>query len=212
MPKKEQRFADATHLQVDDRHIFEFADRVKTYSKAYRLGTLLHEITHMSTAIHFDDPQSDVDLARGIEITDTKFEGYEEMYAFDELEARIREVAVLTQAAPISIYDKWDAERKRDEVRKHIVFQRLVIRKALEWLENEDVDLEIEVAWNFVGIELKDCERRTFCKMEIPMRAGGGDYLLDVEEYIRRILAVRSNSLDVRLNTMRRFSKRLDAL
>jgi hypothetical protein len=212
MSKKEQEVAEATHQQVGDRHVFQFSDRFKTYSKAYRLGTLLHETTHMRTAIHFDNPQSDVVLARGIELVETSFEDYEYSYGFDELEARIKELAVLTQAASKSVYTKWDAENKRNEIRKNILFQRLAIRKALEWLEDEDIDLEIEVAWNFVGIELKNCKRRTFCKMEIPMRAGTGDYINDAEDYIRRILAVRSNSLDILLETMRRISKRLDDL
>lgn len=202
--------ADATHEVADSRHIFRFADDFKYHTRPYQLSILIHETVHLATARHFEAPESDVVAARGIEISDTSFEIYEDLYGFDELEARIREMALLTQAAENYETIAWEAEDKGRDIRRHIVFQRLAIRKTLEWIDAGET--VIEIGGNSVGLEIKNCERRTFCKMEVPLRA---DTHLNSDEeayeYIRRILAVRSNSLDIKLEVMRGLFKRLDA-
>ena len=187
----------------------EYSRGFKKRPATQQFAIALHETVHFSTYRSKDRHELTPILAgRGIAAYGTQITFYRKYYQFDEVEARLRELAALVLNAKKDRLAKREAEVLVKELNYHLNRQKALIQNVLRLVYEETVTL-IDDNNEIVIENLNPEEERKFDTINIPLLE-----LIwkkeDLEKYVQKILVLRLESLEVHRQAAAKIASRLE--
>jgi hypothetical protein len=188
----------------------DYSSDFKKLPATRQFAIALHETLHFSTYRLEDSHElTPVSVGRAIDAYGTKVAYHRTYYAFDEVEAKLREFAALVLNAKKNRLAKREAKILIVDLKYHLAQQKALVRNILRQLYEEKLSITTNDKNEVVLKNLNSQEERKFDTINIPLLEPLSNPK-DLETYVQNILVIRLNSLETHRNAAARIALRIE--